>query len=85
LRELGRREAKMGKKRTKKKIVVHTRGAGKFPSFRVHTAGPKSSGKPVGPYFASKQDALDYAKKKAQKTGRTYMVFRPVAKIEVKK
>jgi len=63
------------------KVVILTGGARKFPSYRVHTAGPKSSGKPVGPYFASKQDALNYAKRKAQKTGRTYMVFLPVAKI----
>jgi len=68
-----------------RKIDVFTRGAKKYPSYRVHTAGPRSSGKPVSPYFADKKLAIEHAKRLAKRTGRTYLILQPVVKIQSRK
>jgi len=68
-----------------RKIDVFTRGAKKYPSYRIHTAGPRSSGRPVSPYFFDKRQAIERAKRLAEKTGRSYVILQPMVKIQPRK
>ena len=44
--------------------------------YRVHTAGIKSSGKPVSSWFYSKRAAERTARSKSKKTGKKYVVVK---------
>jgi hypothetical protein len=50
--------------------------------YRVHTAGVKSTGKPVSPWYYSKRAAEKVAKSKSVKTGRGYVVVKAMTKVD---